>query len=95
MKKYQAVCPEWRSECVRTHLQPVIETVTFTTRGVSVHPRFWGRFLRRMTLTLSQIDHGDLCHGWSWVVQDEEKLAQQVARVALGQFRHVSTHKAT
>lgn len=43
-----------------------------------------------MTLTLSQIDHGDLCHGWSWVVQDEEKLAQQVARVALGQFRHVS-----
>jgi hypothetical protein len=43
-----------------------------------------------MTLTLSQINHGDLCHGWSWVIQDEEKLAQQVARVALGQFRHVS-----
>jgi hypothetical protein len=43
-----------------------------------------------MTLTLSQLDHDDLCHGWSWVVQDEEKLARQVARVALGQFRHVS-----
>ncbi|MET4301119.1 hypothetical protein ABMB68_003948 [Bradyrhizobium sp. RT4a] len=43
-----------------------------------------------MTLTLSQVDHGDLCHGWSWAVQDEEKLAQQVASVALGQFRHVS-----
>lgn len=42
-----------------------------------------------MTLTLSQIDHGDPCHGWSWVVENEDKLAEQVARVALGQFRHV------
>jgi hypothetical protein len=42
-----------------------------------------------MTLAISQTDHGDLCHGWSWVVEDEDKLAAQVARVALGQFRHV------
>lgn len=43
-----------------------------------------------MTLTLTQIDHGDLCHGWSWVVEDTDRLAEQVARVALGQFRHAS-----
>jgi hypothetical protein len=42
-----------------------------------------------MTLKLSQIDHGDLCHGWSWLVEDEDKLAERVARVALGQYRHV------
>jgi hypothetical protein len=43
-----------------------------------------------MTLVLSQIDHGDLCHGWSWVVKDEGILAERVARVALGQYRHVA-----
>ncbi|MEP9397609.1 hypothetical protein [Mesorhizobium sp. KR2-14] len=43
-----------------------------------------------MMLTLTQVDHDDLCHGWSWVVEDIDSLAQQVARVALGQFRHVS-----
>ncbi len=44
-----------------------------------------------MTLTLTKIDHEDLCHGWSWAIQDEKVLAEQVARVALGQYRHVAT----
>ena len=43
-----------------------------------------------MTLTLTQIDHGDLCHGWSWTVVDEDALAEQVARITLGQYRHVA-----
>jgi hypothetical protein len=43
-----------------------------------------------MTLTLSQIDHGNLCHGWAWTVEDEDALAERVARVALGQYRHVA-----
>src|SRR5687767_6550934 len=43
-----------------------------------------------MTLTLSSIDHGDLCHGWSWTVEDEDVLAERVARIVLGQYRHVA-----
>lgn len=43
-----------------------------------------------MPLTLTQIDHDDLCHGWSWVVSDEDALAEHVARIALGQYRHVA-----
>jgi hypothetical protein len=43
-----------------------------------------------MTLTLTQTDHENLCHGWIWSIQDEEALAEQVARVALGQYRHVA-----
>ncbi|HEY2664208.1 MAG TPA: hypothetical protein VGI47_07700 [Candidatus Binataceae bacterium] len=43
-----------------------------------------------MTLTLAKIDHGDLCHGWSWTVADENELAERVARIALGQYRHVA-----
>jgi hypothetical protein len=43
-----------------------------------------------MTLTLSQINHGDLCHGWSWVVSEEDELAERVARIVLGQYRHVA-----
>jgi hypothetical protein len=43
-----------------------------------------------MTLTLSKIDHGELCHGWAWTVEDEDVLAERVARVALGQYRHVA-----
>ena len=43
-----------------------------------------------MTLTLSAIDHDDLCHGWSWSIEDEDVLAESVARVALGQYRHVA-----
>jgi hypothetical protein len=43
-----------------------------------------------MTLTLSQINHGDLCHGWSWVVSEEDELAERVARIVLGQYRQVA-----
>lgn len=43
-----------------------------------------------MTLTLSSITHSDLCHGWSWTVTDEDVLAERVARIVLGQYRHVA-----
>lgn len=43
-----------------------------------------------MILTLTQIDHGNLCHGWSWKIDDEDALAKRVAQVALGQYRHVA-----
>jgi hypothetical protein len=36
------------------------------------------------------MDHDDLCHGWSWQIADEEQLVEDVALVALGQYRHVS-----
>jgi hypothetical protein len=42
-----------------------------------------------MTLILTAVDHEDLCHGWSWEIQDEGQLVEDVARVALGQYRHV------
>jgi hypothetical protein len=42
-----------------------------------------------MTLTLKAINHGDLCHGFGWTITDEDELAKRVARVALGQYRHV------
>lgn len=43
-----------------------------------------------MTLALKHIAHGELCHGWTWTIQDEDILAEQVARIALGQYRHLS-----
>lgn len=43
-----------------------------------------------MTLVLEQLDHDDLCHGWEWEVADIDILAERVARVALGQYRHVA-----
>lgn len=43
-----------------------------------------------MSLTLSKIDHGELCHGFTWEIANEDILAEHVARVALGQYRHVS-----
>lgn len=43
-----------------------------------------------MTLVLKQLDHDDLCHGWQWEVGDIDVLAERVARVALGQYRHVA-----
>jgi hypothetical protein len=43
-----------------------------------------------MSIILTPFDHGELCHGWSWTVQDEALLASQIARVALGQSRHVA-----
>jgi hypothetical protein len=43
-----------------------------------------------MTLVLTQINHDDLCHGWQWVVDDIEVLAERVARVAMGEYRHIA-----
>lgn len=43
-----------------------------------------------MTLSLRATDHDQLCHGWSWEIEDEEELVDQVARVTLGQYRHIS-----
>ena len=43
-----------------------------------------------MPLTLTPIDHDDLCHGWRWEIADEADLARKVAMVALGQYRHVA-----
>lgn len=43
-----------------------------------------------MTLVLKQVDHDNLCHGWEWEVDDIDILAERVARVALGQYRHVA-----
>lgn len=43
-----------------------------------------------MTITLHAIDHHTLCHGWSWTIDDEDVLAERVARIALGQSRHVA-----
>lgn len=42
-----------------------------------------------MTITLNVTDHEGLCHGWSWAIEDEEILAERVARIALGQAKHV------
>jgi len=57
----------------------------------------WGALLylpraerENVTLTLAKTDHGDLCHGWSWTVANEDELAERIARVALGQYRHVA-----
>lgn len=44
----------------------------------------------KMTLSLVATDHDELCHGWSWEIEDEEELVDQVARVTLGQYRHIS-----
>lgn len=43
-----------------------------------------------MTLTLVPINHGELCHGWAWIIDDEDVLAEHVARIVLGQYRHVA-----
>jgi hypothetical protein len=43
-----------------------------------------------MVLNLSKSDHGTLCHGYTWTISDEDELAEKVARVALGQYRHVA-----
>jgi len=44
-----------------------------------------------VSLTLTKVDHPDVCHGWTWTILDENALARQVAQVALGQYRHVAT----
>ena len=42
-----------------------------------------------MSITLTPYAHGDLCHGSTWSVPDENHLAEYVARIAIGQSRHV------
>lgn len=42
-----------------------------------------------MSINLTPFSHESLCHGNTWAVADELVLAQQIARVALGQSRHV------
>ena len=43
-----------------------------------------------MTLTLEKVISPDLCEGSEWVVADEDALAEHVARIAVGQYRHVA-----
>lgn len=43
-----------------------------------------------MTMTLTPIAHDILCHGSEWTVTDIDLLAERVARVALGQYRHIA-----
>lgn len=43
-----------------------------------------------MPIQLTPIVHKSLVHGYTWAVADELLLAELIARVALGQARHVS-----
>lgn len=43
-----------------------------------------------MPVTLTPVSHGSLCHGSRWTIGDEDELARKVARLALGQARHVA-----
>lgn len=43
-----------------------------------------------MPIQLTPIVHKSLVHGYTWEVTDEQLLAELIARVALGQARHVS-----
>lgn len=43
-----------------------------------------------MPISLTPFSHDPLCYGSSWGVRDETLLAEQIARVALGQSRHVA-----
>ncbi len=43
-----------------------------------------------MAITLNAINHEHLCYGWSWAIENEDVLAERVARIALGQARHVA-----
>lgn len=41
-------------------------------------------------LKLVSITHNPLCDGWHWEVDDQAELASQVARLAVGHYRHVA-----
>ena len=43
-----------------------------------------------MTITLTPYVQGTLCHGNAWTIVNEDDLAQLVARLLLGQYRHVA-----
>lgn len=42
-----------------------------------------------MPISLTPINHKSLLHGYTWKVADEDRLAEFIARVAIGQARHV------
>lgn len=42
-----------------------------------------------MSITLTPFNDGNFCHGYTWSIDDEDLLADQIACVALGQSRHV------
>jgi hypothetical protein len=52
-------------------------------------PSISGSSARIMTINLTPYEHTQLCYGSTWSVADEAVLARQLARVALGQSRHV------
>ncbi len=43
-----------------------------------------------MTLLLTKVVASDICQGSDWVVEDQDALAEHVARIAVGQYRHVA-----
>jgi hypothetical protein len=43
-----------------------------------------------MTLLLTKVDASDICQGSDWAVEDQDALAEHVARIAVGQYRHVA-----
>ena len=43
-----------------------------------------------MALTLEKVGAPGLCEGSEWVVLDEDALAEHVARIAVGHYRHVA-----
>lgn len=42
-----------------------------------------------MPITLIPFDHKPLCYGYSWTIDDEDNLAEQIAYIAIGQWLHV------
>lgn len=42
-----------------------------------------------MPLNITRICNGTICHGWAWSVDNKDLLAECIARIALGKFRHV------
>jgi hypothetical protein len=42
-----------------------------------------------MPIKLTPFDHKPLCYGYMWAINDEDRLAEQIAYIALGQSSHV------
>lgn len=38
---------------------------------------------------ITPVNGGNACRGWSWKITDQDKLAEMVARIAIGQYRHM------
>lgn len=43
-----------------------------------------------MSIALTQYDGGELCHGCTWAIADIDALANEIARVAVGQADHIA-----